>query len=230
MECIILAGGLGTRLSGVVSDVPKCMAPVAGVPFLSHILHYLEQQMVDHVIFSLGYKSEVVIDYLRQKAFTFKTSWVLEPEPLGTGGGIRRALMKSKEKQVFILNGDTMFAVDLRAMQQAFDPQYKAMLALKPMKDFERYGSVQLNETGSITAFEEKQFRSEGLINGGIYLLQKERENLSAFPEKFSFEKDFLEPEAGRNSLQGYVSDTYFIDIGVPEDYYKAQDDFGKLG
>ena len=226
MECIILAGGLGTRLSGVVSDVPKCMAPVAGAPFLSHILHYLEQQLVDHVIFSLGYKSEIVIDYLRQKAFTFKTSWVLEPEPLGTGGGIRRALMKSKEKHVFILNGDTMFSVGLRAMQQAFDPQYKAMLALKPMKDFERYGSVQMSEAGSITAFEEKQFRSEGLINGGVYLLNKDREHLSAFPEKFSFEKDFLEPEAGRNSLQGYLSDTYFIDIGIPEDYYKAQDDF----
>jgi D-glycero-alpha-D-manno-heptose 1-phosphate guanylyltransferase len=100
------------------------------------------------------------------------------------------------------------------------------MLALKPMKDFERYGSVQMNEAGSITAFEEKQFRSEGLINGGVYLLNKDREHLSAFPEKFSFEKDFLEPEAGRNSLQGYLSDTYFIDIGIPEDYYKAQDDF----
>lgn len=228
MECIILAGGLGTRLSGVVRDVPKCMAPVAGQPFLQHILQYLEQQFVDHVIFSLGYKSEVVIDYLRQRAFTFKTSWVLEQEPLGTGGGIRRALMKSKEKRPFILNGDTMFAVDLRAMQQAFDPQYKAMLALKPMTDFERYGSVQMNMSGSITAFEEKQFRKKGLINGGVYLLNKEKESLASFSEKFSFEKDFLEPEAGQDSLQGFVSDTYFIDIGIPEDYYKAQDDFTK--
>ncbi len=228
MECIILAGGLGTRLSGVVSDVPKCMAPVAGVPFLAHILQYLERQMADHVILSLGYKSEVVIDYLRQKAFTFKTSWVLEPEPLGTGGGIRRALLKSRAKQTFVLNGDTMFAVDLRAMQQAFNPRYKAMLALKPMKDFERYGSVQVNTAGSITAFEEKQFRAEGLINGGVYLLNKEKENLDTFPEKFSFEKDFLEPEAGNDSLQGFVSDTYFIDIGIPEDYYKAQEDFSK--
>lgn len=228
MECIILAGGLGTRLSGVVSDVPKCMAPVAGAPFLSHILHYLEQQFVDHVILSLGYKSDVVIEYLRQKAFTFKTSWVLEQEPLGTGGGIRRALMKSKEQQVFILNGDTMFAVDLRAMRQAFDPCYKAMLALKPMARFERYGAVQTDAAGSITAFGEKQFREEGLINGGVYLLNKEREDLAAFPEKFSFEKDFLEPEAGKASLQGFTSDTYFIDIGIPEDYYKAQDDFSK--
>lgn len=223
-----MAGGLGTRLSGVVSDVPKCMAPVAGAPFLAHILEYLEQQYVDHVIFSLGYKSEVVIEYLRQKAYTFKTSWVLEQEPLGTGGGIRRALAKSKAKQVFILNGDTMFAVPLRDMQQAFDPRYKAMLALKPMKDFERYGSVQLDAAQRITAFEEKQFRAEGLINGGVYLLNKEKEDLFSFPEKFSFEKEFLEPEAGKHNLQGFVSDTYFIDIGIPEDYFRAQEDFKK--
>ncbi|WP_118972533.1 nucleotidyltransferase family protein [Taibaiella koreensis] len=226
MECIILAGGLGTRLSGVVSDVPKCMAPVAGQPFLAHVLQYLEQQHVDHVIFSLGYKSEVVIEYLRQKAYTFKTSWVLEPEPLGTGGGMRRALIKSKEAQVFILNGDTMFAVDLHSMKEAFDARHKAMLALKPMQDFERYGAVQLNAELDITAFEEKQFRKEGLINGGVYLLDKEKAGLAAFPEKFSFEKEFLEPEAGQGTLQGFVSDTYFIDIGIPEDYYKAQEDF----
>ncbi|RYZ51011.1 MAG: hypothetical protein EOP49_12655, partial [Sphingobacteriales bacterium] len=128
MECIILAGGLGTRLSGVVNDVPKCMAPVAGEPFLAHVLQYLERQFVDSVIFSLGYKSEVVIDYLRTKAYTFKSAWVLEKEPMGTGGGIKRALMKSRDKEVFILNGDTMFDVDLRAMKAAFDPKYKAML------------------------------------------------------------------------------------------------------
>ena len=223
MECIILAGGLGTRLSGVVSDVPKCMAPVAGAPFLAHILHYLEQQFVDSVVFSLGYKSEVVIEYLRSKAFTFKTSWVLEKEPMGTGGGIKRALMKSKEQEVFILNGDTMFNVDLRAMKASFNNNYKAMLALKPMKDYDRYGSVQLDEENRITAFEEKEFRKEGLINGGVYLLNKAKENLSTFPDKFSFEKDFLEQETGKGTLQGFVSDTYFIDIGIPEDYYRAQ-------
>lgn len=228
MECIILAGGLGTRLSGVVSDVPKCMAPVAGVPFLEHILTYLENQFVDHVIFSLGYKSEVVVDYLRQKAFTFKTSWVLEPEPLGTGGGIRRALAKSKEPVVFVLNGDTMFDVDLRAMQHAFSDDYKAMLALKPMRDFERYGSVQLNDSNEITAFNEKQFQKEGLINGGIYLINKQKAVLDSFPDKFSFEKEFLEPESSAHGLQGFVSEGYFIDIGIPEDYYKAQDDFKK--
>lgn len=229
MECILLAGGLGTRLSGVVSDVPKCMAPVAGEPFLSHLLSYLEQQFVDHVILSLGYQSSVVVDYLRQKAFTFKVSWVLEPEPMGTGGGIKRALSKSKENQVFILNGDTLFAVDLHQMREAFDPAYKAMLALKPMENYDRYGSVTLDEQQNILSFEEKKFKAKGLINGGIYLLNKERENLASFPEKFSFEKDFLEQtitdENGQACLKGYVSDRYFIDIGIPADYLKAQEE-----
>lgn len=227
MEVIILAGGLGTRLSGVVDDVPKCMAPVAGEPFLAHIMRYLERQFADQVILSLGYKHEVVVEWLRQKAFTFKTNWVLEKEPLGTGGGIKRALMKSKEQQVFILNGDTFFDVDLREMQTAFDRKYKAMLALKPMQQYDRYGSVLLHG-GTITSFQEKQFRAEGLINGGVYLLNKRLENLSGFPESFSFEKDFLEKEVVNGSLQGFQSDRYFIDIGVPEDYYRAQEEFKK--
>ena len=94
------------------------------------------------------------------------------------------------------------------------------------MKDYDRYGSVQLDQEQDIIAFEEKHFRKEGLINGGVYLLNKGREDLSSFPEKFSFEKDFLEKETATKALQGFVSDTYFIDIGIPEDYYKAQDDF----
>lgn len=225
MECIVLAGGLGTRLSGVVSDVPKCMAPVAGEPFLAHILRYLEAQFADHVIFSLGYKHEIVIEWLRQKAFTFKTSWVIEKEPLGTGGGIKLALNKAKESKVFVLNGDTMFNVDLRKMLPELKPESKAMLALKPMKDYDRYGSVQLDEANNIVAFEEKKFHTEGLINGGIYLLNQTQEDFSSFPQQFSFEKDFFEQEEASGTLAGFVADEYFIDIGIPEDYYRAQEE-----
>lgn len=228
MECIVLAGGLGTRLSGVVSDVPKCMAPVAGEPFLAHIFRWLESQMCDHVILSLGYKHEVVIDWLRTKAFMFKVSWVIEQEPLGTGGGIKRALGKSKESQVFIFNGDTMFAVKLREMATHIGSEDKALLALKPMKNFERYGSVTLANGNTIASFNEKQFQSEGLINGGVYLLNKKAENFSSYADKFSFEKDFFEKEVNSGTLKGYVNDAYFIDIGIPEDYYKAQEDFAK--
>lgn len=225
MECIILAGGLGTRLRTVVEDVPKCMAEVAGKPFLAHVLHYLESQFVDHVIFSLGYKHEVVIEWLRQKAFTFKTSWVIEKTPLGTGGGIKLALNKAKEKLVFVLNGDTLFRVDLHAMQAAAAKEVKATLALKPMQDFDRYGTVVLDTDNRIAAFSEKQFCRDGLINGGIYLLDLKQEDFSGFPEKFSMERDFFEQELSQQRLGGFVADEYFIDIGVPEDYYRAQEE-----
>lgn len=223
MEAIVLAGGLGTRLREEVKDIPKCMAPVSGKPFLEYVLNYLESQFVDQVILSLGYKHDVVTDWLKTKAFTFKIKWVIEQEPLGTGGGVRRALNKSEQPQVFILNGDTLFKVNLQEMQAASDEFHKAVLALKPMSNFDRYGAVQMDEAKNIIAFEEKQFRETGLINGGVYLLNKRSEDFRAFPDKFSLETDFLERQTGSKSLKGYESDAYFIDIGVPEDYQRAQ-------
>jgi D-glycero-alpha-D-manno-heptose 1-phosphate guanylyltransferase len=178
---------------------------------------------VDQVILALGYKYESIIDWLKTKAFTFKIKWVIEQEPLGTGGGIKRALNKSEEQQVFILNGDTLFKVDLRQMRAASDQLHKAVLALKPMDNFDRYGVVQLDESQNIIAFEEKEFRKTGLINGGVYLLNKRSENFRAFPDKFSLETDFLEKEAGSKTLKGFTSNAYFIDIGIPEDYQRAQ-------
>lgn len=223
MECIILAGGLGTRLRSEINDVPKCMAPINGKPFLEYLFEYLERQFVDTVILSLGYRHEVVTDWLNGKAFTFKIHRTIEQEPLGTGGGIRQALRKAKEAQAFILNGDTLFDVDLQSMKQQLKPTDKALVALKPMENFDRYGTVTTDKQGYIQEFKEKQFCGAGLINGGIYLLNTALENLHHFPEKFSFEKDFLEKEAGQNTLSGFRSEGYFIDIGIPEDYQKAQ-------
>lgn len=223
MEAIILAGGLGTRLSSVVNDVPKCMAPVNGKPFLAYLLNYLEDEGCDHVVLSLGYKHEAVIEWLRNNAFLFKTDWVIEKEPLGTGGGIKLAMHKCKEQHVLVLNGDTMFKIDLKKMVSKNEEHIKALIALKPMEKFDRYGAVVMDATQYISGFEEKQFKENGLINGGIYLINRQHEDFSSFPEKFSFEKDFLEKQAGKKSLKGFVSESYFLDIGIPEDYARAQ-------
>jgi len=223
MECIVLAGGLGTRLSSELGDLPKCMAPVNGQPFLAYVLNYLETQFVDHVILSLGYRHEAVTDWINTKGFTFKLHRVIEQEPLGTGGGIKLALNKSIKKEVFILNGDTLFDIDLRKMKTHLTAETKAVLALKPMKNFDRYGRVQMDENNNILSFEEKKPCDAGLINGGIYLLNKSLENFKSFPAKFSIEKDFLEKEVQAKTLKGFESDGYFIDIGIPEDYHRAQ-------
>ena len=225
MECVVLAGGKGTRLRSVVADLPKCMAPVAGRPFLAWLLDDLWEAGFDHVILSLGYKHEAIEAWVATRHDRDSITCVVEKEPLGTGGGVRLALQQATEDEVFILNGDTFFGVDFAAMQ-VFHRQTGAVatLALKPLRDFDRYGEVTLDDQGRITAFREKRPCAEGLINGGVYLLQ--REALAALPAKFSLEKDFFEPRAETGCLAGFRSEGYFIDIGIPADYARAQRDF----
>lgn len=232
MECVILAGGMGTRLRSVVSELPKCMAPVAGKPFLHYIVETLGAFGFDHIIFSLGYKHECIEEWIGELQASGacralpKLDYVVETEPLGTGGGVRYAFSKAREESVFVLNGDTFFDVDFKEMMELHNAsRAMATVALKPMRDFERYGTVGLGDDGiHVTEFREKQHCEAGLINGGVYLIR--RSALDALPQKFSMEKDFFEKVVGGGRIAGYVSDGYFIDIGIPEDYSKAQEDF----
>lgn len=230
MEVIILAGGLGTRLRSVVSEVPKCMAPVAGKPFLWYLLKYLTRFDVDKVILSVGYLREVIFKWIDevQGEFPFEFDYAVEEAPLGTGGGIKLALDKAKEERVFVLNGDTFFDVDLMQLYDAHVIGKKAItLALKPMLKFERYGTVNMEPvTGTILSFNEKQYCEEGLINGGVYVISKSAPIFEGLGKKFSFETAVLEPQCARRQLLGVVQNGYFIDIGVPGDYNRAQHDF----
>ena len=224
-DVIILAGGLGTRLRSVVSDVPKCMAPVGGRPFLAWALQWLERFDVNRIVLSLGYLNEVVIDWV-QKEYKGKTpvDWVIEETPLGTGGGIRLAMSKVAPGRTIILNGDTFFNVDLNAFDLfSMHSASPLIVALKPMTDFDRYGSVTLSEDNRITSFNEKKHCDEGLINGGIYCIDSRADLFDGMPDKFSFEKEILEPMSKSGRLAGFVSDGSFIDIGIPQDYQLAQ-------
>ncbi|GAC1388978.1 MAG: hypothetical protein NVSMB45_18830 [Ginsengibacter sp.] len=106
-EAVILAGGLGTRLRSVVSDVPKCMAPVKGVPFLKYIIDRLIKQGINRIIFSVGYKSEVIANFLLENYKHFDYVLAQEAEPLGTGGAIKLACSFARDLNVMVLNGDT---------------------------------------------------------------------------------------------------------------------------
>lgn len=225
-QAIILAGGLGTRLRSVVADLPKCMAPVAGRPFLFYVLNYLRLQGVEKFIFSLGYKHEVIIDYLNDQFSTLNFQCSIEEELLGTGGAIQLACQHATEKNVLIVNGDTLFKIDVDAVR-SFHEKQKAdcTLTLKPMHRFDRYGVVEADEKGLITDFKEKQFYENGLINGGAYILNVENFLAKKFPAKFSFEKDYLEQYYQQDKISGIVQDTYFIDIGIPEDYSRVQNE-----
>lgn len=226
-ECIVLAGGLGTRLRSAVPDLPKCMAPVAGKPFLQHVVDYLSGQGIEHFIFSLGYMHEVIEGFLKEHYPKLSYTVVLEESPMGTGGAILLSSMQAKGDDVLIVNGDTMFAIDLETFSR-FHVSQRAdcTLALKPMTSFDRYGVVDIDKDHHILSFREKQFYEQGLINGGVYALHIASLEATGLTGKFSFEKDYLEAYYPSQRMMGMVQDTYFIDIGVPEDFAKANKDF----
>lgn len=226
-ECIILAGGLGTRLQSVVSDVPKCMATVAGKPFLSYLFDYIGTGGFDHVILSLGYKSEIVLKWIDGRSYPFRISHVIEEYPLGTGGAIKLAFSKVESDKAFVFNGDTFFDIDTKNLLDFHKAENAVIsLALKPMSNFDRYGSVDLNQDKRIVRFNEKQYCESGLINGGVYVIGKELFAKIDLPEKFSFEKDVLEAHLSDIAVYGCQQDRYFIDIGIPSDFERANQEF----
>ena len=228
-EAIILAGGLGTRLREVVENVPKCMAPINNQPFLKYIIEYLLKNNISKFIFSVGYKSEIIIDYITQHFSNINYTFCIEKEPLGTGGAIQLALNYCTTNDVLIINGDTYFDIPIHNLYKAhFNNKSKVSIALKTMFNFDRYGVVKLNEHHIITEFNEKKWYVDGLINGGIYIINKSYLLSKELPQKFSFEQGFLEKYFTENTIYGFAFDHYFIDIGVPTDYYKANIDFSK--
>ena len=219
MEAIVLAGGLGTRLRSVVSDVPKPMAPINNKPFLEYILEFLNNQNVKKVILSVGYKWEVIKYYFGDKYKSIKLIYNVEKERLGTGGAIKDSLKYAENENVYILNGDTFFDIDLSKMKLKDN---LIEIALKKMENFDRYGVVEIDKSGYIQKFKEKSYYQEGFINGGIYLLKKDIFKNFDLPTKFSFE-EFLESNFKNLKAKGRVFNGYFIDIGIPEDYEKAK-------
>ena len=216
---IILAGGFGTRLSAVVKDLPKPMANINGKPFLHYIFQSLQRQNIENVILSVGYKHEIIQDYFQDNYLGIAIKYAIETEPLGTGGAIKHAF-SFVDDDAFVLNGDTFFDVDLSKLR---NDKSDLFIALKPMKNFDRYGTVELNAANKIISFNEKKQCESGIINGGVYYLKKSLFDKIKTATKFSFEKDILEKHVLGLHFQGIIFDSYFIDIGIPEDYEKAQ-------
>lgn len=228
MEAIILAGGFGTRLSHIVSDVPKPMAPIGEKPFLEYLLDYLLANKVDRIIIAVSHKREMIIDYFGSEYKGVPIVYSEEETPLGTGGGIKKALSFCHEEDVFVINGDSFFLANLQDMFSFHqNNNFDITIAVKEMLDFDRYGTVNINGN-RIISFEEKKATKRGYINGGIYILRKDILD-SIEKETFSFEKEFLENDEVKKDCGAYISDGYFIDIGVPDDYFKANQELPKL-
>ncbi|MFK8165039.1 MAG: nucleotidyltransferase family protein [Lewinella sp.] len=230
MEAIILAGGFGTRLRSVVADKPKALAPINGRPFLEYLLDHLIKGGIESFVFSVGYRAWMIEEHFGDSYRDCPIKYALETEPLGTGGGIANALPYTSGDTVLVTNGDSLFLTDL-SEQYALHQQVGAIatLALRPMKNFSRYGRVVLEEDGRIIAFREKEPVDEGLINGGVYLLQRDAFLKAGLTGAFSLERDFFGAKVKDFPLYGVADEGYFLDIGIPEDFARAQADFLRL-
>ncbi|WP_127717814.1 nucleotidyltransferase family protein [Halobacteriovorax sp. HLS] len=220
---LVLAGGKGTRLSSVVSDVPKPMAPIGDKPFLYYVLKYLKKNDFRNICFLTGYKASVIENFATEYDDTeLNLSHSFEDSPLGTGGAIKKAIEKHSDFSRFIvLNGDTFFDVDLKLFMNSCKTKYA--LALKKIEDCSRYGRVSLDE-GLISEFIEKDssLHVSGLINGGVYFLDKDV--IKYIAEGFvSLESEVFPELIKLNALSGVEVSGNFLDIGIPEDYYSAQ-------
>jgi D-glycero-alpha-D-manno-heptose 1-phosphate guanylyltransferase len=224
-EAIFLAGGLGTRLQTVVADLPKSLAPVGGRPFLSYLLDYSRKQGIRKFIFALGYKTDHIEKFVKETLPEGSYIFSVEDEPLGTGGAIYKACSFVTGPDVLVLNADTFFGISYAHLAIIHELRNAGCtIALKPMKAFDRYGAVEI-EKQVVTGFSEKKYYKDGLINGGVYALSAADFLQKSFPRKFSFERDYMEKEYRSRHIFAMVSDAYFIDIGIPEDYQRAQEE-----
>lgn len=222
MEAIILAGGLGTRLARVVSDVPKPMASVAGRPFLSYIFDDIKSQGITHVVLAVCHKKECIMDFFGEHYEGIEIDYSVEAFPLGTGGAIKQALTLCREERVFVFNGDSFLAVNLRELRNYSNRHnFLISIVLKPLTNFSRYGTVDVGENGVVRSFKEKQPCAAGLINGGIYDIK--RDALKEYPVRFGMERDCFPALLAQQKIGSIVSNGYFIDIGIPKDYEKIQ-------
>ena len=229
MKVIILAGGFGTRLKDVVSDVPKPMALIAGKPFLEHQINFLKKSGIKEIILAVHYKPNIIKSYFGDGArFGVNIVYSQEDFPLGTGGAIKNA-EKYLEGPFFVLNGDSYSDIDLLSLLEFHELTEKNIgsIALMYVEKLNDYGSIIL-EDKKIIDFSEKKNVSNGLMNRGVYLFDPEIFNFIPSQEKISLEKEIFPKLSEMGFLNGKVQEGYFIDIGKPETYAKFKEDFMK--
>lgn len=223
-RAIILVGGFGTRLQSVLPNLPKPMAPIKEKPFLSYLLSHLKKNGIENVVFPVHYLGDKIKAYFGSSYNGIDIDYVDEEVPLGTGGAIVNALrsMTLSDDAVFVLNGDTFVNLNYQKMYSMhLATQAGITMALRQVDNCGRYGRVTVRDK-KVIAFEEKSSAGVGLINAGVYLINPSLLNADLLPDRFSFEKDFLYPYVSTLQPQAYVSDDYFIDIGIPDDYQRA--------
>jgi NDP-sugar pyrophosphorylase family protein len=227
MEAIVLAGGLGTRLRSVLADTPKPLAPVGGRPFLEHLLDSLARGGLARVVLATGYGAELVEQAIGTRYAGMRIDYSREFEPLGTGGALKLAAEQVIVDDFLALNGDTFVDIDLRAMMALHVRLGRPLtVATVEVPDASRYGTLEV-EAGKLVGFRARGTSQAGVINAGVYAIKRELLMQPHLPSRFSFESDLLQKEVGALRPAVFPASGRFIDIGVPQDYARAQSMFG---
>lgn len=221
-EAIVLAGGFGTRLREVVPDCPKPMAPVAGRPFLEIVLQSLSAKGFSRIVLSLGFMAEEISNHFGDHFAGMALAYVVEDQPLGTGGAVRLAMTQCTQDHVFVLNGDTFLDLEAATIDEHWQARRSPLIVARQVQDTARYGRL-LVQDGFVRGFTEKGIAGPGLINAGCYVFDRKQLDAFALNKPFSLETDFLANAVQTMPVDVFVTNGHFIDIGVPEDYQRAQ-------
>ncbi|MDI6788639.1 MAG: sugar phosphate nucleotidyltransferase [Planctomycetota bacterium] len=227
-EAIILAGGKGERMVSVTkNEIPKAMIEIANKPFLEHLLSFLVKQDIKKVIFSVGHLASKIMDYFGFTYKTLKIEYTIEPEPLGCGGGIKKALKMIRDDDCFVFYGDSLFDINIQKLAE-FHQKKKAIvtIALKQTEDVSRYGVISIKR-GSGLIMEITDGVGKGYINGGSCVLNREGNNVlfhkNRIFDRFHFIKDYIKPLCCLKKFYGLPFKNNHIDIGIPEDFERAK-------
>lgn len=232
-EAIILAGGFGTRLQTVVSEVPKPMADMDGRPFLHYLLVYLKKNRFDKIIFSVGYKADSISAYFGESYLGMEICYAREEVPLGTGGALKFALTFAQNQDVLVMNGDSFYNIDLQKLCRVHAIKEPSVtFSLKKLFNENRYGGLKIDDDLKITNFLEKDYKGEVYVNSGIYAINKVLFNRSTenLGNVFSLEVDYFSEKFEEELFVGVpYHNKYFLDIGIPEDYARAKKEIAGL-
>lgn len=222
MEAIILAGGFGTRLKDVLGEIPKPMALIGKKPFLSIILDKLHEDNFTSVVMSLGYKSEIIKNYFGSQYKGISIKYAIEDKPLGTGGGIKKALNLCTNDFVFVINGDTYIDFDTKKIKSLWMEYKKPIIVATNISDASRYGSLVIKDK-KLIGFAEKKNNGPALINAGCYIFKKNQLDEYSANTYFSLEDSFLKKHVKNDFFRIHIHNGTFIDIGTPEDFKNSQ-------
>lgn len=228
MDVVVLAGGFGTRLRSLVPDVPKPMAPVAGRPFLELLLGSLARKGVKRVVVSLGHLADVVVGHFGSNFDGMELVYEIEDHPLGTGGAIRVALSRCSGDAALVVNGDTFLDLELDQLLACWERNTRPMIVCRAVPDTSRYGRIEISGD-QILAFAEKGKGGIGMINTGHYILPTQLLSDKSLPAAFSIETDYLARAVTEQRFDAFVTEGQFIDIGIPDDYSRAQTELAHL-